>query len=163
MESTFASLSKILARQNQTAAALLAAAREHNLALRRSDAGAILATASKQEELSLQLEDQDREREEIRGKLAAAYGLDKQPALSQLLPYASEMAAAELKEFSRSFKEILTQLGEIKDLNNMLARRGKFITEQLLRALRPKNGGAYLESGKIEDHGKPLPIMDKTI
>lgn len=163
MESLFSSLSKILAKQNQTVTELLAAAGDHNLALRKNDIKAILATVHKQEELSRKLTGQDQEREEIQRKLAGEHGLEKQPALSALLSYAPAAAAEELKELSRSFKATLTQLSEIKDLNSILARRGQIITAQLLRALRPESGGAYLESGKMEDRAHPQPFVDKTI
>lgn len=163
MESLFSNLSKILTKQNQTLAALLAAAWEHNTALRKNDTKAILATSFQQEKLSRELIVQDGEREEIQRKLAGEYRSDKQPVLSALLSYAPATAAEDLKELSRSFKATLTQLSEIKDLNNILARRGQIITEQLLKVIGPINGNTYCESGKMEDRAQPQPFVDKTI
>lgn len=163
MESLFASLSKILQKQNQTIVELLAAAREHNTALRKNDIAAILATAYKQEELSRKIKDQEKRRVETQKKLAARYGMGEPPTLKMLLPHAAEKTAGELTELSRSLKANLTQVDEIKNLNKILAGHGQIITEQLLRTVRLKSGSTYLGSGKMDNHGKPLSIMDRTI
>jgi VIT1/CCC1 family predicted Fe2+/Mn2+ transporter len=163
MESLYLSLSKILKLQNQTITELLEAARDHNIALRKNDITVILATAYKQEEISRKLKDQDKRREETQKKLADKYGLDKQPSLNMLLSYASKTTAGELIELSRSLKASLMQVSEIKDLNNILARRGQIMSEQMIRMLRPKSESTYMGSGKIKNRDKLLSIVDRTI
>lgn len=163
MESLFFNLSNILKLQNQTIVEILDAAREHNKALRKNDIAVILATAYKQEELSRKLKDQEKRRVEALKKLAVKYGLGEKPTLNMLLSYASETTAGELNELSRSLKNSLQLVSEMRDLNYVLARRGQIITEQLLRKVRPKSGGTYLGSGKMKDHGKLLSVVDRTI
>ncbi|MFX4261979.1 flagellar protein FlgN [Pelotomaculum propionicicum] len=156
-------MSKILKLQNQTIAELLEAARAHNTALRKNDIKLILATAYKQEEISRKLIDQDKRREATQKKLADKYGLGGQPTLNMLLSHASEITARELDKLSRSLKASLTQVDEMKNLNNILARRGLIMTEQLMRILRPKSGSTYMGSGKMKDRGKLLSVLDRTI
>jgi hypothetical protein len=163
MESLFLNLAKIMKKQNHTMNELLETAREHNLALRKNDTVAVLATAYKQEELSRKLKEQDRKREETQSKLASKYGLGEQPSLNTLIAHISGTAAGELSELSRSLKESLMQVCEIKDLNNILARRGQIMTEQLIRILRPKCGSTYLGSGKVKNRDKLLTLVDRTI
>ena len=163
MESLFLNLAKILKKQNQTITELLDAAMEHNLALRKNDTVAVLATAYKQEELSRKLKEQDKKREETQKKLASQYGLGERPSLNMLLTHASKKAARDLSELSHSLKESLQQVSEIKNLNNILARRGQIMSEQLLRMLRPKSGSTYMGSGKIKNRDKLLSLVDRTI
>lgn len=163
MDSLFLNLANILKRQHEAVEELLEIARRHNLALRQNDMTDILATANKQEELSRKLSEQDKRREGIQRKLAEKYGLDGRPALKNLLPYTSGAAAVELGEISRSLRESLAQVGEIKDLNCMLARSGQAITGQLLESFRLKSWYTYAGSGRMKDRGKLVSIMDKTI
>jgi flagellar biosynthesis/type III secretory pathway chaperone len=163
MEYLFSNLAKILKKQNQTLSELLDAAMEHNLALRKNDTVAVLATAFKQEELSRKLKEQDKKREETQRKLASQCGLGEQPTLNMLLTHASKTTARDLSELSHSLKESLQQVGEIKNLNNILARRGQIMTEQLIRMLRPKSGSTYMGSGKIKNRDKLLTLVDRTI
>lgn len=163
MESLFLSLAKILKRQNKTVNELLETARHHNLALRQNDMTAMLATANKQAELSFKLSEQDKRREGIQRKLAEKYGLDESPSLKGLLPHAAGTAAIELGELSRSLKESLAQVRDIKNLNYMLARSGQTITDQMIRAFSPKSGNTYIGSGRMKDRDKRISIMDKTI
>lgn len=162
MNYLFLNLAKILKKQNKTINELLEAARRHNLALRRNNITAVLTTANEQEELSRKLNEQDRKREEIQRKLAVKYGLDGRSSLKRLLPHAGA-AAMELGELSRSLKENLKRVSDIKNSNDILARSGQLITDQLLRAFKPKNGNTYLVSGKMKDRDKQISIVDKTI
>lgn len=155
-------LAKILKRQNKIVDELLETARRHNLALRRNNTTAVLTTANEQEELSRKLNEQDRKREEIQRKLAVKYGLDGRSSLKRLLPHAGA-AAMELGELSRSLKENLKQVSDIKNSNDMLARSGQLITDQLIRAFSPKSGNTYMGSGRMKDRDKLISIMDKTI
>lgn len=156
-------LAKILKRQKKAVDELLETARRHNLALRQNDIAAVLATANKQEELSRKISEQDKRREEIQSKLAEKYGLDGSPSLKRLLPHATVTAAMELGELSRSLKESLVQVRDIKNSNDMLASSGQIITEQIIGAFRPKSGNTYLGSGRMKDRDKLISIMDKTI
>lgn len=161
MESLFLSLAKILKRQNKTVNELLETARHHNLALRQNDMTSVLATANKQAELSFKLSEQDKRREGIQRKLAEKYGLEGNPSLKGLLPHAAGTAAIELGDLSRSLKDSLKQVSDIKDSNYMMAKSAQMITEQMIRSFRPKSGSTYLGSGRMSD--KPTSIVDKTI
>lgn len=163
MESLFINLSKILKLQNQALAELLEAARAHNNALRKNDIKLILATAYKQEEITRKLIDQDKRRAEIQKKLAVKYGLGEKPTLNVLLSHASKATAGELKDLARSLKASLKQVDEMKKFNNILARRGLIMTEQMIRILRPKSGSTYMGSGKMKERGKLLSVVDRTI
>lgn len=156
-------LAKILKRQNKIVDELLETARRHNLALRQNDIATVLATANEQEELSRKLSKQDKKREEIQSKLAIKYGLDGSPSLKSLLPYVSGTAAIELSELSRSLRESLMQVSDIKNSNYILASSGQIITGQIIGAFRPKSGNTYLGSGKMKERDKLISIMDKTI
>lgn len=163
MEPLLNDLRQILNGQNEVVDGLLAAAKEHNQALRDNDHVTIMSSVQKQERLSGKLRELDRRREEVQRQLARVCGLGDQVVLSKLLPHAPAPAAAELGRLAGELKEKLVELDEVNQLNGVLARRGLQFTQQLSRILTPGGSSTYQGSGQLRKEGKPLSILDKTI
>lgn len=164
MESLLQELLDVLEQQNTTLADMLAAAKEHNAALRNNNSAGMMAAVMRLEEVSQTLQRQDKQREKLQHGLAEEFRLDRLAALSDILAGAGESPVIpELKQLANEIKEKVSELAEVNKLNQALAARGLQFTAQFLNIIAPNNTNTYAGSGEYKNERRTNSVLNKTI
>lgn len=164
MEPLFYELATILEQQGEVVKKQLEAARAQNQALRKLDTAALDAAVKELEELTSNMSNLDRQREEVQRKLEQALHLRDGATVSELLPKAPLELLFKLKGLTRELRKDLRKLDEMSELNNLLTTRAMQINDHYLEIL--KSGGekkTYQNSGTLKQENRPTAVLDKTV
>jgi len=164
MEPLFIELTRILNKQGEIIKEQLKASQDQNLALRRVDTESLAAAVNRLDELTGQMSEQDRLREQVQRQLESALKLRQDATVIEMLPKAPLEIIFKLKDLTRKIKKDMRQLDELNGVNNVLTQRALQVNEDLLEML--KTGGSkqtYQNSGELKHNNQPTTVLNKTV
>jgi len=164
MESLFYDLLQVLERQREILVEMLAAARDHNEALRLNDVDAIREVAVRGERVAARLKAEDRRREQLQETLEKELGLQDGTPLSGVLPYAPAQYRESLSLLAGEMRDVAGDVARLVELNAILTRQAMLFNEQMLRLLKPWDDSTYQPTGRpAPPVGNSPLLINKTV
>lgn len=145
----FASLTRLLDRQNQLVSQLVSLAEEELLALRGNNLEDLQAITSAQAQASRELSKLEDERMQVQEELARLFNLgDNRATLLDVLPYAPEEAHAQLQSLTASLSQNFSRIKELNRLNKLLIQHCLSYVRYMRSAFWPQQDVTYDASGE---------------
>jgi len=164
MESLFYELLQVLERQREILKEMLSTARDHNMALRENDLGAIKEAVARGERAAARLKVEDQRREQLQAAIEKELGLPEGTPLSRVLPRAPEQCREALSLLAGEMRDTASNIARLVDLNGILTRRAMLFNEQILRLLKPGDGSTYQPTGKTASPAGNAPsLLNRTV
>ncbi|TDA69433.1 MAG: flagellar protein FlgN [Clostridia bacterium] len=156
VEGLFASLTRLLDKQNQLVSQLVSLAEQELLALQGNNLEGLQAITSAQAQASRELSRLEEERMQVQEELSRLFKLgDNQVTLMEVLPYAPEEAHAQLQSLTASLSHNFGRIKELNLLNRILIRHCLAYIKYMRSTIWPQPDVVYEASGEVscpQDH-----------
>jgi flagellar biosynthesis/type III secretory pathway chaperone len=147
MDSLSVELAQALEQQRDILKEMLAAARDHNQALRQNALVALKEAIEREEEINVRFKACDRQRELLQNTLVEKLNVPAATSLGKLLPCLPEKHSALLSGLVNEIKSIAGEIAGVADLNKVLTRTAMQFNAQLLKLLTPVHNSTYQHDG----------------
>ncbi|TYO95531.1 flagellar protein FlgN [Desulfallas thermosapovorans] len=162
-ENLFSQLEKVLSRQHELAGQMLAAARRQNDALRRNDITILTRAVDELEQLNGPMRQLEEEREALQARLAGALALPPGAPLKDMAPSAPGELPARLSALRRDMRLRLEELRQLAGTNKLLTHNALRVNATILNIFRRTGGATYSNSGQVQDSGRSLNTLNKSV
>lgn len=159
----FIKLEEVLRRQHELAGQMLAAARRQNDALRRNDIPLLNQSLAGLAELNSSMRSLEESREALQAQLSVALALPLGTSLKDMTAGAPEEVSARLSALRRDMRLRLEELRRLAGTNKLLTHNALRVNATILNIFRRTGGATYSNSGQVQDSGRSLNTLNKSV